>query len=110
MTYYYSVIGCAVQPANPEIDMTRQATLAEFMGLAPQRAAKPRLTSAQKKALEEAAGAKALQSTFEDRIRESGAIAFAGGVARRDCPAAKGSAARAYWQRGYDAAKRAARP
>lgn len=44
----------------------------------------------------------------ESGLRESGAIAFRGGIARRDCPCAPGSAARLHWQRGYDAAKRAA--
>lgn len=45
---------------------------------------------------------------LEQRLRESGRIAFARGVARRDCPLHKGSAARTYWLSGYDAARRAA--
>ena len=52
--------------------------------------------------------AQALRAAFEAKLRESGAIAFQGGVARRDCPAHPGSAARTFWLRGYDAARRSA--
>jgi len=47
--------------------------------------------------------------SFEQRLRDSGAIAFRGGLRRVDCVCAPGSAARRWWLLGYDAAKRAAK-
>lgn len=52
--------------------------------------------------------AQGLAKSFEQRVRESGALAFQAGIARRNCPAHKGSAMRTYWLRGYDSAKRGA--
>lgn len=52
--------------------------------------------------------ARGLPDSFEARLRASGALSYAGGVKRRDCPLHPGSAARRYWQLGYDAAMRAA--
>lgn len=46
--------------------------------------------------------------TFEDKLRESGAIAFHCGRKRSDCALHRDSRARLFWQRGYDAARRAA--
>jgi hypothetical protein len=51
--------------------------------------------------------AEGLRAAFERKVSESGAIAFRGGVARKDCPLARGSAARLYWLRGFDRARRA---
>jgi len=42
------------------------------------------------------------RETMEERCKESGRRAFAAGIKREDCPLKEGSAARTWWERGYD--------